>query len=227
MIPFPSKKYKTIYADPPWSETGGGRIRRGADRHYTLMSTSEIIRMAPKVKAISEENCHLYLWVTNTFLQAGLDVMKAWGFVYKTKITWKKDRFGLGQYFRGMTEDCLFGVRGCLPYKKLNGKRQQGVTGFDAPRTKHSKKPEDMRLMIEKVSYAPFIELFARDLHEGWDVWGNEVPSLPVSKNVETFRTAIDFAGGSRRPNENLPHLSENRQRIIDEANAKIRRDRK
>lgn len=232
MIPFPNKRYNTIYADPPWAETGGGKIRRGADRHYKLMSTSEIKKMAPQVRAISNENCHLYLWVTNTFLQAGLDVMEAWGFVYKTKITWKKNRFGLGQYFRGITEDCLFGVRGVLPYKTLNGKRQQGVTGFDAPRTKHSKKPEEMRTMIQKVSYPPYIELFAREPYEDWDVWGNEVETLSVNRNVETFRDTQDFAGGGCGPNigeaeneikglvtkpthENLPHISENRQSII------------
>lgn len=69
----------------------------------------------------------------------------------------------------------LFGVRGNLPYKIVDGKRQQGVTGFFAPRTEHSKKPEDMREMIETVSYAPRIELFARERFDGWDCWGNEV----------------------------------------------------
>lgn len=90
-------------------------------------------------------------------------------------ITWMKDKGGLGQYFRGKTEHCLFGVRGNLTYKIVDGKRQQGVTGFFAPRTEHSKKPEDMREMIETVSYAPRIELFARERFDGWDCWGNEV----------------------------------------------------
>jgi len=81
------KKYKTIYADPPWSETGGGKIRRGADRHYPLMKTSEIIAMSPFVKGLAEENCHLYLWVTNNFIQDGFKVMERWGFTYKTMIT--------------------------------------------------------------------------------------------------------------------------------------------
>jgi len=191
-------KYQTIYADPPWSETGGGKIHRGADRHYPLMKTREILDMGRFVEDISAKNCHLYLWVTNNFLRAGLDVMKEWGFVYKTMITWMKDRFGLGQYYRGITEHCLFGVRGVLPYKIADGKRQQGVTGFVAPRTKHSEKPQEMRDMIEKVSYPPYLELFARKPHEGWDVWGNEVQSelsLPASKHCETFRGGQRFAG--------------------------------
>ena len=173
-IPFPDKKYKTIYADPPWKESGGGKIKRGADRHYPLMTTKDI--MALPVKELAEENCHLYLWVTNNFLEDGLKVMKEWGFRYVTTITWYKDgRPGLGQYYRGKTEHCLFGVKGILPYKVADSKRQQGVSGFIAERGRHSEKPQEMRDMIEKVSYEPRIELFAREQHEKWDIWGNEV----------------------------------------------------
>lgn len=174
MNTFPDKKYKTIYADPPWKESGGGKIKRGADRHYQLMATKDI--KALPVNQIADENCHLYLWVTNNFLKDGLEVMEAWGFRYVTMITWYKDgNLGLGQYFRGRTEHCLFGVKGKLPYKLLNGKRQQGQTGFIATRGRHSEKPKEMREMIEKVSYEPRIELFARERFDGWDCWGNEV----------------------------------------------------
>ncbi len=182
MIPFPNKKYKTIYADPPWMEQGGGKIKRGADRHYKLMKTKDIIALP--VKDICQDNCHLYLWSTNNFLPDALKVMSAWGFKYKTKITWVKanvngDSFtlqnpSLGQYYRGLDEICLFGVHGNLPYKIINGKRQQGRTVLCAPRREHSRKPDEMRKMIEKVSYAPRIELFARGHYEGWDVWGDE-----------------------------------------------------
>lgn len=75
VMEFPHKKYKTIYADPPWPEYGGGKIKRGADRHYQLMSVKEI--MSLPVSNISEDNAHLYLWVTNSFLPSGLEVMKA------------------------------------------------------------------------------------------------------------------------------------------------------
>ncbi len=172
MIPFPDKKYQIIYADPPWNEAGGGKIKRGADRHYSLMKTKDIIVLP--VQNITAENAHLYLWTTNNFLPDALKVMETWGFSYKTMITWVKDRFGLGQYFRGQTEHCLFGVKGFLPYKIIDNKRQQGRTYFGAPRTKHSEKPEQMRSMIEKVSYGNKIELFARKRMNGWDVWGNE-----------------------------------------------------
>ena len=177
------QQYKTIYSDPPWNEQGGGKIKRGADRHYKLMKTKDIANL----KIPSEDNAHLYLWVTNNFLKDGLFVMEKWGFTYKTMITWVKDRFGLGQYFRGMTEHCLFGVKGCLPYKIIDNKRQQGLTVLFENRTKHSVKPEKMRKMIEKVSYPPYLELFARrkvslELFEekdspNWDIWGEEVES--------------------------------------------------
>lgn len=169
------RKYKTIYIDPPWEEKGGGKIKRGADRHYKLMKLSEIQDL-PIRNLIDTEGCHLYMWVTNNFLPKAFDLLKAWGFDYITLITWNKDRFGLGQYYRGITEHCIFAsTKKRLPYKTTNGKRSQGVTGFYEAKTIHSRKPKKMRDMIEKVSYEPRIELFARQYAEGWDCWGDEV----------------------------------------------------
>lgn len=171
-----NKKYDIIYADPPWNERGGGKIKRGANRHYALMKTKEI--MGINVQSISKENCHLYLWATNNHLPDALRVIEAWGFSYKTMITWVKDKIGLGQYFRGVTEHCLFAVKGMIPYKIVEGIRQQGTTIIHSPKRRHSQKPDAMRLLIEKVSDREGfnkIELFARQESEGWDVWGNEV----------------------------------------------------
>lgn len=168
-------KYQTIYADPPWMERGGGKIKRGADRHYPLMKTRDI-RNLP-VDHIAAPNAHLYLWVTNNFLIQGISVLEAWGFDYKTMITWVKlGRFGLGQYYRGRTEHCLFGTRGSLPYRQTpGGKRIQGQTVIHADRQQHSRKPDQMRDWIEVVSHAPRIELFAREQFAGWDSWGNQL----------------------------------------------------
>ena len=174
--------YKTIYADPPWPEYGGGaKYKRGADRHYKLMTLSNIIDLP--VEKIADKNAHLYLWTTNTYLSAAFTVMARWGFAYKTTITWAKDRFGLGQYFRGQTEHLLFGVRGVLPYKVIDGKRAQGTTLITAPRGQHSAKPEQARVMIERVSYEPRIELFARLEYPGWDSWGNQVEKDLLSED--------------------------------------------
>jgi N6-adenosine-specific RNA methylase IME4 len=146
------------------------------------MSVDEIIGLSGFVQERCEPDAHLYLWVTNNFLPAGLEVMSAWGFRYVTKVTWVKDAgFGLGQYYRGRTEDCLFGVRGHQPYKQHDdGKRAQGQTIIFAKPTEHSHKPEEMRIMIEKVSYGPYLEMFARARNPGWDIWGLEAPTTDI-----------------------------------------------
>jgi len=175
MTNFPAdKRFATIYADPPWPERSGGKIIRGANRHYSLMSVGEIADRAARGPAA--DNAHLYLWTTNNYPHDAIHVMEAWGFRYITTITWAKERFGLGQYYRGQTEHCLFGVRGRLPYKVIDGKRQQGTTLLSSPRREHSRKPDELRTMIERVSYPPYIELFARSAASGcWDTWGNQV----------------------------------------------------
>src|SRR4051812_28051445 len=98
-------KYGCIVADPPWQESGGGKIKRGADRHYPLMRTEDIAALP--VSSIVLPDAHLYLWITNNFLARGahVQVAAAWGFRPVTVLTWKKEgRIGLGQYFRGTTE---------------------------------------------------------------------------------------------------------------------------
>lgn len=168
-------KYKTIYADPPWEEKGGGKIKRGADKHYALMNLKDIAAL-PVKDLQHPDGCHLYMWTTNNFLKSAFEIIEAWGFEYITTITWLKDKQGLGQYYRGMTEHCLFATtKKRLPYKLTDeGKRCQGVTGFMEPKTIHSRKPQKMRDMIELVSYEPRIELFSRQPFDGWDCWGNE-----------------------------------------------------
>lgn len=135
--PTEQKLYGCCIADPPWNETGGGRIKRGADRHYPLMTTKEICALGKSfVKLVMKSDSHLYLWVTNNFLEDGFEVLKAWGYSYVTKIEWLKEgKPGLGQYFRGRTESVLFARRGCPPYRinPATGKRAQGDTGFETP----------------------------------------------------------------------------------------------
>lgn len=140
--------WRTILADPPWHEQGAGKYVRGAQKYYPLMSVEEICTIP--VKEIVAEQAHLYLWATNNYLPSAFKVMETWGFTYKTCITWAKTSggFGLGQYFRGMTEHCLFGTRGpTLPYrKKRDGKRAQGTTLILAPRRAFRKTGQDLRI---------------------------------------------------------------------------------
>lgn len=106
------KKYKTIYADPPWqfqNRTGKVAPEHKRLRRYETMSLDEIKRLP--IAEIADEKSHLYLWVPNALLPEGLEVMKAWGFEYKTNIIWEKvrtdgqpDGRGVGFYFRNVTE---------------------------------------------------------------------------------------------------------------------------
>lgn len=160
----------------PGMKQGGGKIKRGADRHYDLLHTQDIIDIFKQIPI--DDNAHLYLWVTNNFLKDGLKIMDELNFRYITNIVWVKDRFGLGQYFREQHEICLFGIRGKLPYKhKTDPQRSccSETTVINAKRTIHSKKPYEMYKKIENTSYPPFIELFAREKHDGWDCFGNEL----------------------------------------------------
>ena len=161
-----SKKYRTILADPPWDiQQKGGR---GAARHYPLMPLREICALP--VSNLAEDNAHLWLWVTNATIHAGRDVMEAWGFSYRSILTWIKPRFTLGMYLRNQTEHVLLGVRGNAPIQF----RSQG-TWFYAPLQEHSHKPEEQYAIIERCSPGPYLELFARRRQPGWDVWGNQV----------------------------------------------------
>ena len=172
-------RYGTIFADPPWFERGAGKIKRGADRHYPLMKTSAIVAMGEVVQQLVKPSSHLYLWGTNNHLTDALAVMDAWGFRYVTMVTWMKDgKGGTGQYFQGLTEHVLFGVRGeFLGYRKLrNGKKALGLTGFTAARgARHSQKPDHPYEWARKVSRGPYLELFGIGERPGWTVWGNGV----------------------------------------------------
>ena len=165
--------YKTIIMDPPWLESGGGKCKRGADRHYPLLKTKDI----PKVILSSglynpdPNGCHIYCWVTNNFLPDGLWLLEQLGVRYITNICWIKDKFGLGQYFRGQHELVLFGRYG----KTMLPTNRTVPSVFHAPRTRHSKKPEEFYKIVESVSPAPRLDLFARAERAGYDVWGNEI----------------------------------------------------
>jgi N6-adenosine-specific RNA methylase IME4 len=180
----PDEGYPCTSIDSPWNERGGGKVKRGADRHYDLLKTPDIIRViltSPLWKPAA--NAHLWLWVTNNFLRDGLLVMDALGFRYVTNLAWGKmrwlgtvgerdtwvaDRGGTGQYLRGCHELCLFGVRG-----RLKGQSKSARSFLPAARTrKHSQKPAEAYAVMEEVSPGPRAELFATEGRLGWDCWG-------------------------------------------------------
>ena len=172
---FPNKKYNIIYADPPWKyKEGWGN---GSNEHtYPTMKIEEIKNL--NIKNITEDQAHLYLWVTNPFIKEGLEICKEWGFEYKTLITWiktykdGKPEMGMGYYFRSCTEHIIFAVKGKM--KCLN-KTTRNMFKEINPRL-HSQKPAMVRdLIVNSSGNLPRIELFARQKTKGWDVWGDEV----------------------------------------------------
>jgi len=174
------KKYKTIYADPPWQfQNRTGKVAPEHKRltRYNTMTLDEIKQLP--VSDIVDEKGHLYLWVPNALLPEGLDVMKAWGFEYKTNIIWEKvrkdgmpDGRGVGFYFRNVTEILLFGIKGSKN-RTLDPGRSQ-VNLIRSVKREHSRKPDEFIPLIESCSSAPFLEIFARGDRKNWDMWGNQ-----------------------------------------------------
>ena len=174
------KKYQIIYADPPWSYQNGGVPQGGVNAQYKTMTLNEI-KMLP-IKEIAEDISVLLLWATFPQLQEALEVIKAWGFQYKTLgFSWLKTNkngtpfFGIGYYAKSNQEVCLLGVRG----NAHSLVKSNSVSSFVSTlKTKHSEKPQIFRdKIIELFGDLPRIELFARQKTEGWDAWGNEVES--------------------------------------------------
>ncbi len=171
-------------ADPPWAERGAGKIKRGADKHYPLLKTDEIVAVMLHADAWQVSNdAHLWLWVTNTFLPDGLRVMAALGFRYTSNAVWPKSRAGLGYYMRGKHELCLFGVRG--PSERRSKSESTIISDDGFVGRVHSRKPETIYQKCERVSHGPYLEMFARQRRPGWDSWGLEVDTRLIRRLAE------------------------------------------
>lgn len=192
MIPFPDKKYKIIYADPPWEYSSDPNSKRGiwglAHQQYETLGIEKIKELP--VKDISDTDCILFLWATFPNIQQALDVIKAWGFEYKTVgFVWEKSdktnntpkKYGLGWYTRSNCEIVMIGRKG--KFDRKSASIQQIVRSTI---NEHSKKPDEVRKrIIELCGDIPRIELFARTKVHGWDVWGND--KKLEAQELETF----------------------------------------
>lgn len=166
------KKYNIIYADPPWSygDKQNTKLLGGATKHYSLMSIKELCELP--VKDISEKNAVLFLWVTSPLLAECFEVIKAWGFKYKTSFVWDKVKHNMGHYNSVRHELLLICTKG--RYTPQVKKLFDSVVSEE--RTEHSKKPQVFRDIINTIyPNGNRVELFARQQIEGWDVFGNEV----------------------------------------------------
>lgn len=184
--------FGTILADPPWqfaNRTGKMAPEHRRLSRYATLKLEEI--KAIPVGNAAKNQSHLYLWVPNALLAEGLEVMRAWGFEYKTNIVWHKvrkdggpDGRGVGFYFRNTTELILFGVKGRLR-TLAPGRRQVNI--IKSEKREHSRKPDELYGIIEECSPGPYLELFARGRRAGWAQWGNQAdeyePDWPTYAN--------------------------------------------
>ena len=172
------KKYQIIYADPPWSYRDKALAgNRGAGCKYPVMSIKEISKLP--IHRIADDDCILFMWVTMPKLNECFDVIKAWGFEYKTNaFTWvKKNKksdswfLGMGRWTRANAEICLLATKG-KPKRESAGV----LSIIDTPIEQHSKKPDIVRdKIVQLCGELPRIELFARQYADGWDCWGDEI----------------------------------------------------
>jgi N6-adenosine-specific RNA methylase IME4 len=171
----PDKKYGVVYADPEWRFEPYSResgMSRAADNHYPTSAVDEISRRP--VDKIAAKDCVLFLWATVPMLPDAIDVMRAWGFAYKSHFIWRKPKIGTGYWNRNRHELLLIGTCGNIPAPAM-GTQFESV--IDAPLGRHSEKPDKFYDIIEAhFPNLPKIELNARRARKGWDAWGNEAP---------------------------------------------------
>lgn len=191
--------YRVVYSDPPWKF--GDKLpgpSRGAERHYSCMSSEQLCRL--QMPPIADDAI-MFMWRVGAMQEDALTVMHMQGFDQKSEIVWVKTktgvviedwdeveesdlRMGMGRYTRYCHEVCLIGVRGRAATQVVKNHSIRSV--FFAEREEHSKKPDKMYNIIEKMveGEGPFVELFARKLRAGWSSFGlelgsslNEIPS--------------------------------------------------
>jgi len=190
-LDFPIGKFSTILADPPWKfDNKTGKIAPEHKRlfRYQTMTNEDIINFP--IQDLVDDKAHLYLWVPNALVSLGLDVMKAWGFTYKTNLIWYKvrkdggpDRRGVGFYYRNVTEMILFGVKGRM--RTLQPGRSMPNIIISQKR-EHSRKPDELYPIIEACSPDPYLELFNRVPRDGWTCWGDEVGEYEPRQSIYT-----------------------------------------
>ena len=171
-VKLPDDKFDLIYADPPWQYGNSmpNYFTEQAD-HYPLMTIAEICAMP--IKNMVTDNAVLFLWVTSPILEEAFEVIKAWGFKYKTSFIWDKIKHNMGHYSSVRHEILLLCIRGSYPLH--NVKLYDSVLSLE--RTEHSKKPDYYYEMIEDIycNANKKLELFSRSPREGWEFYGNQI----------------------------------------------------
>jgi len=177
-------KFKTILIDPPWEYDD--KLDDTRKKPYKTLTIYDLANLP--IKKLADDDCHLFLWTTNSFLEEALKLLKCWSFKYICGITWLKRTnsgklwFGMGHYFRICTEHCLFAHRGKL---KLKTKNTRNIVDAKKPQNHHAAKPIEMYDLIEKNCYPPCLELFATSKRNGWTSLGYEINQKDIQDELQ------------------------------------------
>jgi N6-adenosine-specific RNA methylase IME4 len=148
------KTFGSLYVIPPWPV--GLPFQESFVEELTALP----------IPSLAAEDAHLHLWTTNAYLFACESLFRAWGFIYKSVLVWIKPTSGEGDYWQGAHEFLLLGVRGALSFLDHNH-----LSWFEAELSTDGTKPKEVRTMIERVSPAPYLELFGKEEIQDWTVW--------------------------------------------------------
>jgi len=167
-----SRLYSVILADPPWRYEHSETESRDIENHYPTMTPADL--HALDVGALCTKDAVLFLWVTSPKVEEAIDLLRAWGFSYRTCAVWVKDKIGMGYYFRQQHELLFVAARGSPPTPDPADRVSSVIS---AARRDHSVKPDAVHEIIER-AYPGLskVELFQRRARPGWDGWGKEAP---------------------------------------------------
>ncbi len=243
-------KYGAILCDPPWQfatwnkSTAVKRRASGtnvsASVHYNTMTASDLTALP--VRDLAAKDCCLFMWISWPMLPDALELIKAWGFTYKTcAFDWTKAHvgqlemfqesteglMGMGYWTRANTEPCLLATRG--KPKRLSAAVRQAII---EPRREHSRKPDCTYERIEFLVNGPYCELFARQRRFGWDSWGNEVDKFqsltaaqeaPHEEVAPTLAPESEIAQTARAANPTLPPSGPNAVSLLHKLRSGMR----
>lgn len=185
---------RVLVADPPWSfDDALPGDSRGAEKNYRVLTLEDIRRL--QLPALAP-NCHLFMWRVSAMVEEAYSVIRAWGFVPKSELVWRKLTtkgrrwFGMGRHVRMEHETCVIAVRGS---PKVRDRATRSVfdadepaldevtSMFSAPYSRHSAKPNEFYSLVERLCPGPYVELFARRQRPGWTCLGDQVPGAPTT----------------------------------------------
>lgn len=182
--------YNVVVCDPPYtynSKKMGGSMKSGSAQKYNTLTLDEIKDIGTKLQDKLEKDCILFLWATIPLLPEAIEVMKSWGFKYKTSIIWHKSNInGPGWHYRGVIEMLLVGFKG-----KVKAFRYQHPNIISTKVLKHSQKPDEFRKLIQdsvSIKDPKFLELFATKQYEKWTCIGYNIDGLDIHTAIERLK---------------------------------------